>query len=388
MQTVTTALCVIPPAEFHEAINAVRQHGDKAFPRWMPHLNLVYPCLREDDAVRSRFFQNLHRALVDVKPFAVNLRSIETFSQGSGFTVHVSPDDSDGFQQLYQAIAQVYPNQLPPKLKPHLTLAQFPLPDNSPADTFLSTSTDVQDLIGRIVRVLPNIAFTVENVAFISRSADDSSVPFEVRHQFRLGAARSAIPRRLVCKEKSVSVSDSSILDSAVKAVAAWLRRMPPIKLPLSIGALANAIVPFCKVRVQLNVDEVIESLQRAGLIRHMTLKQKPKPVAAPVRGKRPQQQAPSSEPGYQLFSGKGRTSPPSKPPLFGDSEALQQRLAYFIYRQGQLKPIHRKTSFVAQLRSVATLTAEIDPNRLIDALKERRIVNPDDAGVLRYLTS
>jgi hypothetical protein len=42
-RVVQSALCIIPPEDLWEPIQHIRRERDKAFPRWMPHINLLYP---------------------------------------------------------------------------------------------------------------------------------------------------------------------------------------------------------------------------------------------------------------------------------------------------------------------------------------------------------
>ena len=38
-----TALIITPPLELIEPIQKIRKSNDKAYERWMPHINLVFP---------------------------------------------------------------------------------------------------------------------------------------------------------------------------------------------------------------------------------------------------------------------------------------------------------------------------------------------------------
>ena len=38
-----TSLCVIPPKELWDEINKIRKNHDKAFDRWPPHINILFP---------------------------------------------------------------------------------------------------------------------------------------------------------------------------------------------------------------------------------------------------------------------------------------------------------------------------------------------------------
>ncbi len=46
-KAVTSALALLPPTELCEQIENVRKAHDKAFERWPPHINLLFPFIPE-----------------------------------------------------------------------------------------------------------------------------------------------------------------------------------------------------------------------------------------------------------------------------------------------------------------------------------------------------
>lgn len=48
-----TALCVIPPKHFWPLLNDLRSLYDKAYEKWPPHINLVYPFVQTENLPRT-----------------------------------------------------------------------------------------------------------------------------------------------------------------------------------------------------------------------------------------------------------------------------------------------------------------------------------------------
>ena len=44
----STALTFVLPDEVHDKINEIRSVSDKAYPRWMPHINFIFPFVPPD----------------------------------------------------------------------------------------------------------------------------------------------------------------------------------------------------------------------------------------------------------------------------------------------------------------------------------------------------
>lgn len=124
----TTALTVVIPNEYHAKLNVVRQQYDRAFERWMPHVNLLFPFVTTDhfDEIETV----LTNALNGFGPITLQFRQIGSFTQGRNVTFNLQLDHkSEGFaklQQLYSVIRKSIPNVQAKhdELTPHLTLGQ------------------------------------------------------------------------------------------------------------------------------------------------------------------------------------------------------------------------------------------------------------------------
>lgn len=164
---VTTALTVVIPHEFHNRINAIRSRKDKAFPRWMPHMNLIFPFVPEHqfESVAAR----LQPALQDFGEIRLELNKVSFFRHGkSNITVHLAPVDDSRLQLLFQIIRATLP-EIPVKhsqFHPHLTVAQ---------DKY-ANADEVMAELEEYFSLDPMIVATINCVSLISREKDTSFV--------------------------------------------------------------------------------------------------------------------------------------------------------------------------------------------------------------------
>ena len=90
----TTALTLVVPDEFHNKINEIRKINDRAYPRWMPHINFIFPFISQEQ------FPEVKQKLSDVinkhnfKSFELELTQINYFKQGKDVTVNIRPNDN------------------------------------------------------------------------------------------------------------------------------------------------------------------------------------------------------------------------------------------------------------------------------------------------------
>ena len=176
----TTALTLIIPEEFHEKINKIRKKYDGAFPRWMPHINFIFPFIEEEH------FEDTVTKLTEafktdnVKPFTLQLNKVEYFAKTvkdrktkrktKMATFHLKTDDQSGLDQVFNTIKKTLPNvQIKhPTFQAHMTLGQCEEKD------FNSLRDELE---------LDDLEFVVDKIYIIQRSKEDKSVPFKVVHK-------------------------------------------------------------------------------------------------------------------------------------------------------------------------------------------------------------
>ena len=93
----TSAVVICPPSSQWGPIQEIRSFNDKSYARWMPHINLLYPFLLDDDgddAPRRNFDAATavaREALRGIEPFTVTLRSFGRFEHAKSCTVWLHP---------------------------------------------------------------------------------------------------------------------------------------------------------------------------------------------------------------------------------------------------------------------------------------------------------
>lgn len=120
-----TALCLIPPTTAWPAINRVRALYDKAYGRWPPHINLIYPFVRPeviDDAI-----ENITK--FDISAFnslSVNLDKPGIFSHRNNNTIYLQPaaGSQEWLRKLANTLRKAFNRPVDAGFQPHMTIAQ------------------------------------------------------------------------------------------------------------------------------------------------------------------------------------------------------------------------------------------------------------------------
>jgi 2'-5' RNA ligase len=174
MPTVQTALCLIPPENVWEQIQSIRSVHDKAYPRWMPHINLVYPFAPESefDNIKTQ----LDAALNKKNPFEIEFdqTSLNYFKQKSECTFHLRPKKTKDVVEIHQILQKYLPNYISTArpFEPHLTLGQ-------------TTTSRISDILIEMKAKWKTIRFTIDRVCLISRENDPNDL-FSIKSQVLL----------------------------------------------------------------------------------------------------------------------------------------------------------------------------------------------------------
>ena len=180
--TTQTALCIIPPEHLWEQIQAIRSVHDKAYPRWMPHINLIYPFVAEANFTHAR--EQLAPLVNRMKPFTVRFdqSSVTYFSQkGDGCTYHLHPTADAELIEL-QRVIDAQMNPASKKKRPfaaHLTLGQ-------------TTASAVSNVLAEIKAKWTPVEFQVDRVFMISRENNPENL-FTVKDEILLLGAAPAM---------------------------------------------------------------------------------------------------------------------------------------------------------------------------------------------------
>ena len=173
-----TALCLVFPTETHQKINEIRTKYDKAYPRWMPHINFIFPF------VPAERFDEMAARLGDLGSFGgfdLHMNQIGYFDQGQTVTFHIKPSNQILLQRLFNTIRLALPEieVKHDEFHPHLTLGQFPKSEIEIRQAELKT------WLGSGIQV------KVDRIHMINRNKTDGA-PFQINREISLTQAREA----------------------------------------------------------------------------------------------------------------------------------------------------------------------------------------------------
>lgn len=181
-----TALCIIPPENLWKSIQMIRSIHDKAYARWMPHINLIYPFFPESEFDQVK--EKLERVLEEQTPFDIEFDQscIQYFKQkGQQCTFHLRPKISAKTVQIQNQIQNALfksADGTTPPFEAHLTLGQ-------------TTTSRISDVLIEMKSKWTPIKFTVDRLAMISRE-NDPNEKFTIKKQiFLLGRKKNADER-------------------------------------------------------------------------------------------------------------------------------------------------------------------------------------------------
>lgn len=166
-----SAICFIPPIEYLSYIQSIRKDHDKAYERWMPHINLFFPFLESDkidDAV-----EKLKEELKNVKPFPIGFGKFNAFKRKKDATIHMVPEDDDSMATIHKVISDTLGIESTREFHPHLTVAQC-------------KKGQLSDWIEKLTNEFEDHAFSyLCDAVYVIERGDDT--PFEVKHIIKLG---------------------------------------------------------------------------------------------------------------------------------------------------------------------------------------------------------
>jgi 2'-5' RNA ligase len=184
-----TALAILPPLELCAAVQLARAVNDPAFPRWPPHINLVYPFVPEEHLGAAA--TGLAQALVATDAFDVDLPEVGTFPNGN---VHLRPGAA-ATQRLYELRAQLC------KVLPVTVVQGQPASHSahgfSAHLTVGKTEPDKAAGLAGVARAAlggsVTLSFRADTLCLLARSGDAD--PFHIRHLVTFGGGSASALR-------------------------------------------------------------------------------------------------------------------------------------------------------------------------------------------------
>jgi len=213
-KVVKSAIIVMPPKDKWDQIQQIRKLYDKAYDRWMPHINMVYPFVPGENF--PEVVDVLNKSLADTKPFKILFKDMKFFQHKGSCTLWLNPTtESPELVKLNGSLEKAFPycNDLSAKsdngFTPHLSLGQFAR----------------KDVEGRIKEFESNwnpIEFECSEVYMISREGFND--PFKVIYRVPFGGKEPEQVNPPPAKGSS-KVSESK--DSSVPTTTLFVSNLP-----------------------------------------------------------------------------------------------------------------------------------------------------------------
>lgn len=286
----TSAVVVSPPMTEWGPIQAIRSKHDKAFRRWMPHINLIYPFLSE-----SRFSEAVDfvvNALASIKPFKVKFLKFDFFEHSAkSYTLFLLPETepANALHELQATLEKTFPmfNDQSQKsadgFHPHLTVGQW------------SSKKMLDKQKEAFEKNWKPIEFVVDHVDLIARKGIQ---PFSVKMRVEFGQQpKPGVPRTFggnaqdqmsitpsasagEAEEPSSSalvpeqpvVEEAPVMTQVLARLEQWIQSHSRTHLPKTKQKLRGAIKPMCSIKnTGATVEEVIKKLEAEGYIQPAT---------------------------------------------------------------------------------------------------------------------
>ncbi|OAA69074.1 DUF455 domain protein [Cordyceps fumosorosea ARSEF 2679] len=204
-----TALCIIPPQSLWPAINRLRSLNDKAYAKWPPHINLVYPFVHPElvaDAADTLLQLDLSSHL----PSKVSITHADAFVHDKYNTLYLKPDAAAAadLRKLVNHVRSALGWKAQGGYTPHLTVGQ-----TEDADS------DTHKFLLHKARLLTPISWEGAHLAIMVR--DTTPGPADGLRRMKLWRLLDVESKRLVERtlpQDEVLVVDKSDHSQTVKA--------------------------------------------------------------------------------------------------------------------------------------------------------------------------
>jgi 2'-5' RNA ligase/endonuclease/exonuclease/phosphatase family metal-dependent hydrolase len=253
LSSTQTALAVLVPEHLQSGVNALRSIHDKAYGKWPPHINILYPFV--DPLMLSAAVSVLRESLWRERPKRVRLSDVGTFTHRKNATVFLEPEREseealcDLRKFLTSALGRLdsegtYDGQF----RPHLTIGQAALNPGT-----------IDKLVGR-AKKLDRLQWRFGSLAVMRRQASGEmkvveNLPFGLAED-EDDDSESADSAWRPCYTFSDTGGWSQTLkqSDAVQGVAA----LPALKLDVSTyNIMAESFAPPFSSRLPLIIESI-----------------------------------------------------------------------------------------------------------------------------------
>jgi 2'-5' RNA ligase len=128
-----TALCIIPPKQHWSRFDRLRSLYDKAYEKWPPHINIIYPFVQTGDLSMASALAASQLKLLsqsDSTPSSfidVCLNAADVFPHKHNNTIFVydeSQERTSALQSLRQGLLRILGHTSTTSYRPHMTIGQ------------------------------------------------------------------------------------------------------------------------------------------------------------------------------------------------------------------------------------------------------------------------
>ncbi|KAI1367322.1 hypothetical protein F5Y08DRAFT_74838 [Xylaria arbuscula] len=155
-----TALCIIPPKRFWPLLNDLRSLYDKAYEKWPPHINLVYPYVQIENVPKACERIASAASKVNLHPVRIRLNAADAFCHKRDNTIFICDKDEERVARLHdlrQAILKALDHPSKGGYRMHMTIGQSQELDS--AHKFLLEKASL----------LPAVEWTVDKLYVMAR---------------------------------------------------------------------------------------------------------------------------------------------------------------------------------------------------------------------------
>ncbi|KAI0817394.1 hypothetical protein GGR55DRAFT_16767 [Xylaria sp. FL0064] len=156
-----TALCVIPPKRLWPLFNGLRSLYDKAYEKWPPHINLVYPYVRVEDLSGASEMIASTVSQMSLEPVKIRLNATDVFAHRHDNTLFIYDSDkgrTERVHDLRKTVLRALGHNSAANYRMHMTIGQ---------DQELSSSAH-KFLLGKI-SLLPTVEWTIDKLYILVR---------------------------------------------------------------------------------------------------------------------------------------------------------------------------------------------------------------------------
>lgn len=246
-----TALVITPPRAMWDAINVWRQAlPDKAFPRWMPHVTLLFPFVDPSDfGTAAKALKLAFETNTWLSTFNITLSKVGSFSGGKSSVVYLTPEedpvtvgtaDASVLTELQSLCQSMFPqcsrdaSGSEEPFAPHVTLGQC-------------SRERLEATVNRIQSSWTSQTFSVGEVHLIAHLR--GTVGYSIQQTIPFPKAKSvgAAPSERLAPPRPIPSSPSAVIQPSLAAPSARLTQLPspcfgPSTVMTSLAALV--IIP------------------------------------------------------------------------------------------------------------------------------------------------